>query len=222
MLPDRQTIDRERKHSEVIMMRSMAARRAGTAVTGPLEVVDGLLETLAFGVPGPTRGERRLPGGDVVGRPMMPGAGGRIGILAKEDKAARPRRRAAPVERRGEVFAIAGEAARDRRPSEKVVELSRMGCLPYRLPRNRLPRRRAEWIDVGQTRDARTRRLAANWPKEQAHDGLEHYARRPNRERRNPVIEQTRIVNQIKAILTRFGIRSFRPTPTQGRGRPVR
>jgi len=36
--------------------------------------------------------------------------------------------------------------------------------------------------------------------------------RRPNRERGNLVTEQTRIVNQIKAVLTRFGIRTFRPT----------
>jgi transposase len=40
----------------------------------------------------------------------------------------------------------------------------------------------------------------------------EEDARRPNRERQNLVAEQTRIVNQIKAIFTRFGIRTFRPT----------
>ena len=40
----------------------------------------------------------------------------------------------------------------------------------------------------------------------------EEDARRPNRERGNLVTEHTRIVNQIKAILTRFGIRTFRPT----------
>jgi transposase len=40
----------------------------------------------------------------------------------------------------------------------------------------------------------------------------EEDARRPNRERGNLVTEQTRIVNQIKAILARFGIRAFRPT----------
>jgi transposase len=39
----------------------------------------------------------------------------------------------------------------------------------------------------------------------------EEDARRPNRERSNIVTEQTRIVNQIKAILIRFGIRTFRP-----------
>src|SRR5258706_8070721 len=40
----------------------------------------------------------------------------------------------------------------------------------------------------------------------------EEEARRPNRERGNLVTEQTRIINQIKAILARFGIRTFRPT----------
>jgi transposase len=40
----------------------------------------------------------------------------------------------------------------------------------------------------------------------------EEDARRPNRERQNLVTEQTRIVNQIKAVFARFGIRTFRPT----------
>jgi transposase len=40
----------------------------------------------------------------------------------------------------------------------------------------------------------------------------EEDARRPNRERGNLVTEQTRIGNQIKAILARFGVRAFRPT----------
>jgi transposase len=37
-------------------------------------------------------------------------------------------------------------------------------------------------------------------------------ARQPNRERENLVTERTRRVNQMKAILARFGIRSFKPT----------
>jgi transposase len=40
----------------------------------------------------------------------------------------------------------------------------------------------------------------------------EEDARRPNRERGSLITEQTRIVNQIKAILVRFGIRTFRLT----------
>ena len=50
----------------------------------------------------------------------------------------------------------------------------------------------------------------------------EEDARRPNRERGNLVTEQTRIVNQIKAILARFGIRTFPPTLAQGRGKARR
>lgn len=40
----------------------------------------------------------------------------------------------------------------------------------------------------------------------------EEDARRPNRERQTLVTEQTRIINQIKGIFTRFGIRTLRPT----------
>jgi len=40
----------------------------------------------------------------------------------------------------------------------------------------------------------------------------EEDARRPNRERQNLVTEQTRLINQIRAIFTRFGIRTLRPT----------
>ena len=40
----------------------------------------------------------------------------------------------------------------------------------------------------------------------------EEDARRPNRERENLVTERTRIVNRMKATLTRFGIRNFKPT----------
>ena len=40
----------------------------------------------------------------------------------------------------------------------------------------------------------------------------EEDARRPNRERQKLVIEKTRIINQIKAIFARFGIRSSHPT----------
>src|SRR5437870_5019626 len=40
----------------------------------------------------------------------------------------------------------------------------------------------------------------------------EEDARRANCERQNLVTEQTRIVNQMKAIFARFGIRTLRPT----------
>jgi hypothetical protein len=50
----------------------------------------------------------------------------------------------------------------------------------------------------------------------------EEDARRPTRERANLVGERTRIVNQMKAILARFGIRSFQPTLAQSRGKARR
>src|SRR6516165_11482902 len=40
----------------------------------------------------------------------------------------------------------------------------------------------------------------------------EEDAKRPNRERENLVSERTRLVNRMKAILVRFGIRTFKPT----------
>ena len=48
----RQTIDRERKQPEMIMVQAMAVWRTGTAVAGPLEVIDRLLEVLTFGILG--------------------------------------------------------------------------------------------------------------------------------------------------------------------------
>ncbi|MER9658097.1 hypothetical protein NKJ26_32635 [Mesorhizobium sp. M0152] len=47
----------------------------------------------------------------------------------------------------------------------------------------------------------------------------EEDARRPNRERQSLVGEQTRLINRIKAILTRFGIRSFRLSLRNAAGR---
>ncbi len=47
----------------------------------------------------------------------------------------------------------------------------------------------------------------------------EEDARRPTRERGNLVTERTRLINQIKAILVRFGIRTFRPTLRTAEGK---
>lgn len=47
----------------------------------------------------------------------------------------------------------------------------------------------------------------------------EEDARRPNRERETLVGEQTRLINRIKAILARFGIRSFRLSLRQAAAR---
>src|SRR5262249_38900696 len=64
-------------------------------------------------------GKRRQGGGDVIGCPVTPGAGRRVGIIAEKGKTARTSRRIAPVQRRRQVLAIAREASRDRRPVGK-------------------------------------------------------------------------------------------------------
>ena len=51
---------------------------------------------------------------DVIGRPMMPGARGRVRVVTEKDEASGLRRGAGPLERRGKVFTIASEAPRDR------------------------------------------------------------------------------------------------------------
>jgi len=63
-------------------------------------------------------------------------------------------------------------------------------------------------------------RVFLGWPRgERRHCSMvaiptieEEDARRPNRERQTLVTEQTRIINQMKAIFARFGIRTLRPT----------
>src|SRR6187399_1102635 len=50
----------------------------------------------------------------------------------------------------------------------------------------------------------------------------EEDARRPNREREKLVGDRTRIINRVKAILVRFGIRTFNPTLRKAEGRVPR
>jgi len=50
---------------------------------------------------------------NIVSRPMMPCAGGRIGIVAEQDKTQRSGWRAGPLQRWGEVFSIAGKPSRN-------------------------------------------------------------------------------------------------------------
>jgi hypothetical protein len=78
----------------------MTARRARAAVARSSEIVDRLRQIRGVAPAGPLR-QRGPRGGDVVGRPMMPSAAGRIRVVADKRKAARPWRRLAPFERRG-------------------------------------------------------------------------------------------------------------------------
>src|SRR5581483_10281192 len=75
-----QVVDRQREQPEVIVVRPVATRRAGSAIPGPMEVVDGLPEALALGLRGDAFRQRGAAGRDVVGCPMMPLAPRSIGI----------------------------------------------------------------------------------------------------------------------------------------------
>src|SRR5438876_807242 len=89
-------VRREGKHPEVIVMRAMAMRWTRAAIAYFPKIVDRLLH---FGV---LRGAvRKLRYGrlNIVGRPMMPCAGGRIGIVAEQDKTLRSAGRVGPLPR---------------------------------------------------------------------------------------------------------------------------
>ena len=87
VLACRQTIDRECKQAEMIMVQAMAVWRAWTTVASPLEVIDRLFEALPFGVLSGALCKRRQSGRDVIGRPMMPCATRSIRIVAEQHEA---------------------------------------------------------------------------------------------------------------------------------------
>ncbi len=113
VLACRQAIDRERKEAEVVVVRLMAVWWARTAVAGPVEVIDCLLETVPFGALGDALRERPQIGREVVGRPMMPRSKWSIRIVAEEHEAPSVPRRVISFQGWGEIFTVAGIAARD-------------------------------------------------------------------------------------------------------------
>ncbi len=86
VLARRQMIDRERKQTELVVVRGVAMWWAWTAIAGPVEV-NRLLENVPFGVLGDALRERPQVGREVVGRPMMAGAKRSIWIVAEEHEA---------------------------------------------------------------------------------------------------------------------------------------
>src|SRR5262249_58495982 len=104
------------KRREVIVMRSVAAGRAGPAIAQSAEIIDSLLRSL----PACALKERGTVGRNVVNRPMMPNPRRCVGVLKENDKTAGFCWRIAPLKRRGHVFALAGKAARD--PSSLAID----------------------------------------------------------------------------------------------------
>jgi len=102
-----QMIDRKREQSEMIVMRSVAMWWAGAAVAGSLKVVVSLLEAVFFGLLGRALRQCGEVGRNVIGRPVMPCSARRVGVFTEQDEAAGGCRRAAPVEGRRDILAIA-------------------------------------------------------------------------------------------------------------------
>src|SRR5499427_2638005 len=90
---DGKVVDREREQAKMIMMQAVATRRAWAAVAGPLKIIDCLLEPKLRGIACRALGKHRQGGRDVIGCPVMPGAGRRVGIIAEKGKAAGTSRR---------------------------------------------------------------------------------------------------------------------------------
>src|SRR6266404_5698560 len=122
-------VRREGKQPEVIMMRPMAMRWTRTAIAHFPKIVDRLLH---FGVLRGVVRKLRCRRRNIVSRPMMPCAGGRIGIVAEQDKTPRSGWRAGPLQRWREVFSIAGNRRGIAAPSSKALEMSFM-ALSIRL-----------------------------------------------------------------------------------------
>ena len=106
-------VDRKRQQTEVIAMPSMTPGRAGTPVTRPMKVINGLPESCRAAAMAGAFGKSRLVGLNIVSGPMVPFTCRRIRVVTEKHETSSCRRYVAPVQGRGEVLPIAGETARD-------------------------------------------------------------------------------------------------------------
>ena len=107
-------------------VRPVAMRGTRAAIARLPKIVDRLFHF--FVLRGPDRKFHRGRW-NIVGRPMVPCAGGRIGIVTEQDETLRSGRRAGPLQRRGEVVPIAGKASRNCRSIGECLEASSMRFL---------------------------------------------------------------------------------------------
>jgi hypothetical protein len=94
---ERQVVDRKREQTKVIAMRSMTAGRAGTAVTRPMKVINGLLESYRAAVMAGAFGKSRLVSLNIVSGPMVPFTCGRIRVVTEKHETSSRRRYGPPV-----------------------------------------------------------------------------------------------------------------------------
>ena len=85
------------------------------------KVIDRLLEAFPGCAPGGAFSQSSLIGRNVVGRPVVPSARWRIGIITEENEAASLGRCAAPFQWRRHILAVAGKATWDRGPIAKAA-----------------------------------------------------------------------------------------------------
>lgn len=116
-----QVLRGEGEKPEVIAVRPVAMRGTRAAVAQLPKIVDRLFHFCVLR--GPDRKFHRSRW-NVVGRPMVPCAGGRIGIVTEHDETPRSGWRAGPLQRRGEVVPIAGKASRNDRTIANALDAS--------------------------------------------------------------------------------------------------
>ena len=86
-----QLVDRQSQQAKVIVVDSMEVGRARASVSGFAKVIDRLLEAFPGCAPGGAFSQSSLIGRNVVGRPVVPSARWRIGIITEENEAASSR-----------------------------------------------------------------------------------------------------------------------------------
>ena len=116
-----QLVDRQSQQAKVIVVDSMEVGRARASVSGFAKVIDRLLEAFPGCAPGGAFSQSSLIGRNVVGRPVVPSARWRIGIITEENEAASLGRCAAPFQWRRHILAVAGKATWDRGPIAKAA-----------------------------------------------------------------------------------------------------
>jgi len=100
VLADPQAVGGECKQPEMIVMGSMAPRRAWPAVARSPEIIECLHEPFFAAVPGGVFRQPCALGWNIVGGPMMPSACWGIRVVAEDHKAAGCGGWIAPIERR--------------------------------------------------------------------------------------------------------------------------
>src|SRR5260370_31844880 len=86
VLTDPQVVGGERKQPEMIVMGSMAPRRAWPAIARSPKIIECPHQPLFAVVPGGVFRQPCAPGWNVVGGPMMPSACWGIRAVAEDDK----------------------------------------------------------------------------------------------------------------------------------------